>query len=262
MKLFNKLFPKSNKKPVLSDNENEPVCDETIKSVEEYSIDAATPLWRSIPSEENRQKDRDNSINYNNVQIVFKYGEIRDVIPDVNKYYSVTHYNIDGIVYDITDIENIKRIPIPNCKFPASSDAIGTPVYRLEYLLRLHAGFERKKGNYDLAYALIHKGTELLKYSPLLWHRHDYLREYYWLLDDGRIDDAISFFDNIKNDLPEPYSEKEHIKEVQHYNYAVLKKHFPKDMPKSFSAYMRNYNKGDENFKKYKELANTIGLNL
>lgn len=262
MKLFNKLFLKSNKKPVLSDNENEQASDEIVKSAEEDDITTTTPLWRSIPSEENRQKDKDNSVNYNNVQIVFKHGEIQDVIPDVNNYYLATRYNIDGIVCDITDIVDIERIHVPNCKFPASSDAIGTPVYRLEYLLRLHAGFERKKGNDDLAYALMHKGTELLKYSPLLWQRHDYLREYYWLLDDERIDDAISFFNNIKNDLPEPYSEKEHIKEIQHYNYAVLKKHFPKDMPKSFSAYMRNYNKGDEKFQKYKELANTIGFNL
>lgn len=219
------------------------------------------PLWKSIPSDENRKKDLMHGIDYRKVKIYFDDGTIKDVVPDVNNYYNATIYNINGVDYDITDISSVKQIPLP-MKKSQSYSALGTPVYRLEYLLRIHAGIEKDNGNTELAYALIHKGTELLKFSNIEWHRHEYLREYFWLLDDDRIDEAQEFFNKISSQLPTPYSSKEYTKEIQHYNYAVLRHNFKAEMPKSFSAYMRNYNKKDEKFEKYVKLAETIGINL
>ena len=220
-----------------------------------------TPLWLSIPSAENREKDKTKTTDYSNVHIFFKNGEIQDVVPDVNNYYLATHYNINGTVYDVTNISSVNEIPLPSSKAVVSM-SLGTPVYRLEYLLRIRAGFAREEGNNELAYALMDKGTKMLKYSNLSWQRHDYLREYYWLLDDNRIEDAQSFFNEIEEDLTAPYSEKEYIKEVQHYNYALLKRNFPTEIPKSFSAYMRNYNAKNDKFKLCQNLAQQIGINL
>ncbi len=250
-KTINIILEHSNEK---NNNANIMTEEQTKNSTDEI------PLWKSTPSEENRAKDKLHTIDYKNVKVYFKNGTIIDVIPDVNNYYLANIYNIDGKDYDITNISSIESIPIPEEKYGGYSD--GTPVYKLEYLLRLHAGLEKEKGNSELAYTLMHKGTKLLRYSNIEWQRHDYLREYFWLLDDDRIDEAENFFQNISPILPTPYSEKEHTKEIQHYKYALLKHHFKDEMPKSFSAYMRNFNKKDEKFKKYIELAKQININL
>lgn len=220
------------------------------------------PLWQSIPSEENREIDQNNGIDYKKVRIIFNDGNIQDVTPDVNNYYLAEIYCINGEDYNITNIESINKIPLPSKKSDPSSGSVGTPVYRLEYLLRIRAGMAKDEGNKELAYALMDKGTKLLKYSRLDWMRHDYLREYYWLLDDDRIEDAKKFFTEIEPDLPEPYSDKERIKEIQHYNYAMLKRNFPQEMPKSFSAYMRNYNKKDAKYNKFVKLAESINIKI
>ena len=230
--------------------------------VKHENIQPDIPLWKSIPSDENREIDKRNNVDYKKVRIIFDDGNIQDVVPDVNNYYCAEIYCINGIDYNITDIDSINSIPVPDANSKPLSSSLGTPVYRLEYLLRVHAGMAKDEGNKNLAYALMHKGTQLLKYSNLDWKRQDYLREYYWLLDDGRIEDARSFFSSIESDLPAPYSEKESIKEIQHYNYAMLKRFFPEKVPKSFSAYMRNYNKKDSKYNDYVKLAQSINITI
>lgn len=254
MGFFDKIFGKNSNKSSQQTSHLQPLIEDT-------NDPEAPPLWRSIPSEENREKDLLKGINYNSVRIVFENGEIVNVIPDVNNYYKASIYNINNQDFDITKIEDVNNIPLPKHKF-SSTNSLGTPVYRLEYLLRLRAGTERDKGNIGLAYALMNKGTEMLKYSSLEWQRHDYLREYYWLLDDDRIEEAEQFFKRIAPDLPAPFSEKEHIREVQHYNYAVLKKHFPNELPKSFSAYMRNYNKQDSKYDRFIDLGKQLNIDI
>lgn len=261
MKLFNKIFSSFNK--TSSINHEEIFIEENEEEPEkEYEENVATPLWQSIPSDENREKDKLNTTDYSNVVIYFKHGDIYDVVPDVNNYYLATHYNIDGTDYDISDVSSVNSIPLPTKEAPANESSISSPTYRLEYLLRIHAGFAKDDGNSALAYALMDKGTKMLRFSTISYLRHDYLREYYWLLDDDRIEEAQAFFKTIKANLPKPYSDKEYTKEIQHYNYAILKRNFPKDLPKSFSAYMRNYNKRDAKFQKYEELARSINITL
>lgn len=271
MGFLEKLFSK--KKNINADNvdiagaekyKNNDVIDisPSIESVDDVEVESQAPLWQAMPSEENRKIDESNGIDYKKVRIIFKDGEIQDVIPDVNNYYLAEIYCINGIDYNITDVESVNRIPIPTKKSDTFSGSLGTPVYRLEYLLRIHAGMEKDDGNKELSYALMHKGTQLLKYSNLDWKRHDYLREYYWLLDDDRIEDAEAFFAEIESDLPAPYSDKEYIKEIQHYNYARLKRNFPQKMPKTFSAYMRNYNKKDAKYDNFVKLAESINIKL
>lgn len=221
-----------------------------------------TPLWKSIPSEENRAIDKINGIDYRNVIIYFQDGNIIDVVPDANNYYMATIYNIDGKNYDLTDIVSVNNIPLPPRKTNPSDDSLGTPVYRLEYLLRIHAGFEKDNGNIKLAYALMHKGTQLLRFSNIDWQRNDYLREYFWLLEDDKIEEAQNLLKELTPYMPAAYTEKDHVKEIQHLYYALLKRNFKEIMPKSFSAYMRSYNKKDKKFQKFKELGTQIGIDL
>lgn len=267
MGLLNKVFlKKSINKENVDSGEKELVQKECGNEQVDYSNnfssepDDILPLWRSVPSDENRRKDMLNISDYSEVKIFFENGHIINVVPDVNNYYLATIYNIDGKDYDITSITSIMDIPLPTEK--DKSFCGGTPVYNLEYLLRIHAGFAKDEGNDELAYALIHKGTEMMRFSNVDWKRHDYLREYFWLLDDDRIEEAMVFLQGISPFLPEPYSTKEYIKEIQHYNFAQLKRHYKSEMPKSFSAYMRAYNKKDEKFERYAELAKTLNIDI
>ena len=85
-----------------------------------------TPLWQCVPSNENREKDKIVTSDYSNVCIIFKNGEIQDVIPDVNNYYLATHYIINGIDYDISDIDSVNSIPLPQTKSPVARSSLGT----------------------------------------------------------------------------------------------------------------------------------------
>lgn len=237
-----------------------PQCGYDLRTCFQNLTENTTHLWESVPSEENRRKDLLNGIDYKTVKIIFKSGEIIDVRPDVNNYYLASIYNINGIDYNITNINDVNSIPIPSTR--VTHPGLGTPTYRLEYLLRLHAGMERDKGNIDLAYALMDKGTKMLPFSPFDWQRQDYLREYYWLLDDNKIEEAESFKQSLSLSLPDFYSKKEKVKEIQHLNYAILKRKFPMDLPKSFSAYMRNYNKQDEKCQHFIELGKILNIDI
>ena len=235
-------------------------CGHDLRAYLKNITENTTPLWKSVPSEENRRKDLLNGIDYKTVRIVFKDREIIDVSPDVNNYYLASIYNIEGTDYNITNISDVNNIPVPSVR--DIHPGLGTPTYRLEYLLRLHAGMERDNGNIVLAYALMDKGTKMLPFSPFDWQRQDYLREYYWLLDDDRLEDAENFKQYILPLLPDFYSKNEKIKEIQHRNYAILKREFPNDLPKSFSAYMRNYNKQDEKYRRFIELGKVLNIDI
>lgn len=227
----------------------------TINANEEY-----IPRWQRVPTTEGHEEDVARGIVMEKVCLYFKNGILFDVVPDVYGYPAARVYNIDGKEYDILSIEDVNNIPIPH--YTDEDSIFGSPTYNLEYQLRICATDERKKGNNELAYTLLKKGTEMMFHSKIAYLRHDFLRLYYWLLEDGKIDEAKSFFASISNKLPQPYSEKEYTKEVQHLNYALLKDAFAKEMPKSFSGYMRNYNAKNDKFIQYQKLAKEINIEL
>lgn len=142
--------------------------------------------WSSIRDEKEIEIERD-TIDLKNVMIYFKDGIINDVVPDVYDYYKAQYFNINGTVYDTYSVESVQSIP----KFDFSNRKIlGTPVYYLEYLLRMRASQERKIHNNVLAYALLRKSTQLMENTGTLYNSKDFLRLANWLYQDGKYEQA------------------------------------------------------------------------
>ena len=155
----------------------------TLDNIEKSSSE---PKWSSIRDEKEMEIER-NTMDLKNVTIYFKDGIIVDVVPDVYDYYKAQFYNIDGKVYDSYSIESVKSIP----EFDFSNrKLLGTPVYYLEYLLRIRASQERKIQNNDLAYALLIKSTNLMKKTGQHYNSEDFLRLSNWLYKDGQYEHA------------------------------------------------------------------------
>lgn len=142
--------------------------------------------WSSIRDEKEIEIERD-TIDLKNVMIYFKDGIINDVVPDVYDYYKAQYFNINGTVYDTYSVESVQSIP----KFDFSNRKIlGTPVYYLEYLLRMRASQERKNHNNVLAYALLRKSTQLMENTGTLYNSKDFLQLANWLYQDGKYEQA------------------------------------------------------------------------
>lgn len=142
--------------------------------------------WSSIRDEKEIEIERD-TIDLKNVMIYFKDGIINDVVPDVYDYYKAQYFNINGTVYDTYSVESVQSIP----KFDFSNRKIlGTPVYYLEYLLRMRASQERKNYNNVLAYALLRKSTQLMENTGTLYNSKDFLQLANWLYQDGKYEQA------------------------------------------------------------------------
>lgn len=142
--------------------------------------------WSSIRNEKEMEIER-NTIDLKNVTIYFKDGIIIDVIPDVYDYYKAQFYNIDGEIYDTYSIKSVKSIPEVDF---SRRKTLGTPVYYLEYLLRMRASQERKSHNDPLAYALLEKSTQLMKNTGTFYNKKDFLRLANWLYQDGKYEQA------------------------------------------------------------------------
>lgn len=167
------------------------------------------PKWCNIRNQEKMDAER-NTVDLKNVTIYFKDGIIVDVIPDVYNYYQAQFYNIDGKTYDTYSIESVQSIP----EFDFHNrKSLGTPVYYLEYLLRMRASQERKKQNVLLAYALLKKSTQLMKNTGIFYSQQDFLRLANWLYEDGQYNQAVK----VERDLLATFPDKSaiHLKAFQ-----------------------------------------------
>lgn len=151
------------------------------------------PKWSSVRNEEKMELER-TTVDLKNVTIYFRDGIIVDVIPDVYNYYLAQFYNIDGKTYDTYSPESVQSIPEFDFR---NRKSLGTPVYYLEYVLRMRASQERKLRNNPLAYALLKKSTQLMKNTGIFYSRQDFLRLANWLYEDGQYDQAAK----VENDL-------------------------------------------------------------
>ncbi len=154
--------------------------------------------WSSIRDEKEMEIER-NTIDLKNVTIYFKDGIIIDVIPDVYDYYKAQFYNIDGEIYDTYSIKSVQSIPEVDF---SRRKMLGTPVYYLEYLLRMRASQERKLRNNPLAYALLEKSTQLMKNTGTFYSKKDFLRLANWLYEDGEYDTAKKVESELLNIFP------------------------------------------------------------
>lgn len=186
MSFFSRLFSKVN-------NTMETTCTE--------------PKWASVRNQSEMQKE-EATINLQDVTIFFNNGVICNVVPDVYNYYYAQFYNINGKVYNTYSIESVNSIPVPNY---ANSKAKGTPIYNLEYLLNMRATQERKKGNNELAYALLRKSIYLMKFSKVCYTEKDFLRIVRWLYKDGYLQEAENAEKKLRKELPNVFN-RTHIK--------------------------------------------------
>lgn len=168
-----------------------------------YKSNNKTAKWSGIRQSEAMELEEKN-VDLKKVTIYYKNGTIVNVIPDVYSYYKAQYYVIDGVKYDSYNIDSIKKIPVPN--YCSSCD--GTPVYNLEYIIKMRAGQERREGHNDLAYALFSKSLEIMKVSNVLYNKKDFMPIINWLYEDGNFDEADKLLEKIRKDNPSVFDDK------------------------------------------------------
>lgn len=97
------------------------------------------------------------------------YYEIRDLINEATSIIS------DGISYDLTSVDSIRSIHIPEYIDNNIDLQLGVTGY-LEYVLRMHAGLCWNNAKYDLAIACLEKATLIMKDSSIQWDKRDFYR--------------------------------------------------------------------------------------
>lgn len=148
----------------------------------------------------------------NTYTIYFAYGHVAKVFPQFSgSYYenrniinAATSIVSDGVPYDLTDIESIHSIQIPNYHIYASNkigEELGITGF-LEYVLRMHASLCWNKGDMNIAIACLEKATQLMKYSTMNWPVEDFYRIVNWLNDLGKFRSANNWREWITKNVP------------------------------------------------------------
>lgn len=107
--------------------------------------------------------------------------ENRDLI------YNADFLVSDGVKYDLSDISDIRSIKVPDFR----SDNSGSPVYSLDYALRMRASTCSNNEQHELCSAFLWKSTELmLANTDMNWRRKDFNRLIYWHNEMGMFDEA------------------------------------------------------------------------
>lgn len=100
------------------------------------------------------------------------YYEVRELIDEATSIVS------DGVHYDLTDINSICEIAVPNYTYSNGnhhSKDLGVTGF-LDYVLRKHAGLLWNENKYDLSMACLRKACQLMLHSTVGWQRSDYYR--------------------------------------------------------------------------------------
>lgn len=165
----------------------------------DYRPSNTIPYWKQLRNGKRMEFER-NNIDLTTVTIFFHNGIICRIVPDVQSYYSARYYVIEGNFYDTYSLEDVKSIPIP-----VFNESYGTPVYNLEYLLKMRASEEREKENYELSYALMYKAIEGMKASRIMYGKKEYIQFIMWLYKDGRIEEAAMLEKRLRREEPEVF---------------------------------------------------------
>ena len=164
-----------------------------------YNQNNSMPYWKQTRNTARMQFEESN-LDLTDVTIFFHNGIICRIVPDVQSYYSARYYIINGAFFDTYSLEAVKSIPIPSF-----NENYGTPVYNLEYLLKMRASQERDNKNYELSYALMYKAIEGMNASKLSYTQKDYMQFIMWLYKDGKIDEAIMLENRLRRENPETF---------------------------------------------------------
>ena len=200
----NNIISEDDKKKVYKTNS--PVIYDIVESDNEFKLKLkdyrplnTIPYWNQLRNGKRMEFER-NNIDLTTVTIFFHNGIICRIVPDVQSYFSARYYVIEGNFYDTYSLEDVKSIPIP-----VFNESYGTPVYNLEYLLKMRASEEREKENYELSYALMYKAIEGMKASRIKYGKKEYMRFIMWLYKDGRIEEAAMLEKRLRREEPEVF---------------------------------------------------------
>lgn len=200
----NNIISDDDKKKVYKTNS--PIIYDIVESDDEFKIKLkdyrpsnTIPYWKQLCNSKRMEFER-NNIDLTTVTIFFHNGIICRIVPDVQSYYSARYYVIEGNFYDTYSLEDVKSIPIP-----VFNESYGTPVYNLEYLLKMRASEEREKENYELSYALMYKAIEGMKASRIMYGKKEYMQFIMWLYKDGRIEEAAMLEKRLRREEPEVF---------------------------------------------------------
>ena len=200
----NNIISDDDKKKVYKTNS--PIIYDIVESDDEFKIKLkdyrpsnTIPYWKQLRNGKRMEFER-NNIDLTTVTIFFYNGIICRIVPDLQSYYSARYYVIEGNFYDTYSLEDVKSIPIP-----VFNESYGTPVYNLEYLLKMRASEEREKENYELSYALMYKAIEGMKASQIMYGKKEYMQFIMWLYKDGRIEEAAMLEKRLRREEPEVF---------------------------------------------------------
>ncbi len=112
--------------------------------------------------------------------IYFKNGKMYKVYPtDKESWYDARYLVSDGIMYDLENINDLKRIPIPNFELCGMSEGYGV-TGSLDYVMRMKAGNLYGRDS-ELCSACLWKSTELMFANKHMgWRKNDYMRLINW----------------------------------------------------------------------------------
>lgn len=123
--------------------------------------------------------------------IYFKNGRMYKVYPsDDESWYDAKYLVSDGIIYNLEDIEDLKKIPVPKFELYDMMDGYGV-TGSLDYVLRMKAGSLYRRKEKALCSACLWKSTEMmLANNGMGWKKEDYSRLIYWHNELGMFDEA------------------------------------------------------------------------
>ncbi len=162
----------------------------------------------------------------------FKNGFLYDVCPrdtNISLYedrgvaYNARFIISDGVKYDLTSYEDLGKIETPD--FQGSYDTTSS----LDYVLRMCASNYRNKGQNHLSISILAIATKMMIYSKISWSSKDFKRIVYWLIEDGRqeeADDWEKFIDHSelvlnKTDLSR-VAKKQYDELIQNYDLVAF----------------------------------------
>lgn len=171
------------------------------------------PISKSQPI---KDFDPGTQVRTDTTTVYYAYGHVQKVLPPLlGSYYenrdiinAATFIVSDGVAYDLTDIQSIRSIKIPNYHIYAPNkvgEELGVTGC-LDYVLRMRSGLYWREGNFDLSIACLEKATELMKYSSVGWPPKDFFRIVNELNDLGRFKRAEKWKAWIEHNIPDATS--------------------------------------------------------
>jgi hypothetical protein len=135
----------------------------------------------------------------NEITAYFRNGKMYKVSPsDTENWYNSRFIVSDEKLYDLENIEDIKRIPIPTFKKP-ETDNYGV-TGQLDYVLRAKSRIFYDKREKELCSACLWKATEMMFCNPLCsWSKKDYIRlihYHLWLEMKDEAERAQKYLEN------------------------------------------------------------------